>query len=115
VEPNLSIKKQIVEDPRIEWNKQTSPYIKVGQLRLLKQSDVASKVQRDFCENLSMDPWNTLPETRPLGQINRMRALVYKEISKQRHQENQTESVEPKSHQPCSDEQTKVLCKDPRR
>ncbi len=115
LEPNLLPKKQPVEDPRIEWKEASSPYVKVGQLRILVQKDVTAKVQRDFCENLSMDPWNTLPETRPMGQINRMRALVYKEISKQRHQENQTVSVEPKSHTPCLDERTSILCKDPRR
>jgi len=113
VQPNLKPNKQPVEDPRISWDERTSPYVKVGTLKIHQQGNVASKVQRDFCENPSFDPWNTIEATRPLGQINRMRALVYREISKQRHQENQTLVMEPRSHTPCVD--TKALCQDPRR
>ncbi len=113
VEPNELSAKQPVEDPRVWWDEAISPYIKVGQLRINQQTNVASKEQRDFCENLSFDPWNTLEATRPLGQINRMRSLIYREISRQRHQENQTTVLEPRSHTPCVD--TSALCQDPRR
>jgi catalase len=113
VQPNLRADKQPVEDPRVWWDEAFSPYIKVGQLRIYQQSNVATKQLRDFCENLSFDPWNTLPQTRPLGQINRMRSLIYREISRQRHQENQTTVMEPRSHTPCVD--TSALCQDPHR
>jgi len=38
-----------------------------------------------FCENLSFDPWHTLPEQRPLGAINRIRLQVHSGISAKRH------------------------------
>ena len=110
LQPNTDPQKQIVEDPRIEWK---SPYVKVGRLKIYEQTNVATKIQRDFCENLSFDPWNTLPHHRPMGQINRMRSLIYGEISRQRHQENQTVPMEPRSHTPCNE--TRALCQDPRK
>ena len=41
-----------------------------------------------FCENLSFNPWRTLPEHRPLGSINRARLQVYPAISRFRHRKN---------------------------
>ena len=40
------------------------------------------------CENLSFNPWHSLPAHRPLGGINRARKVVYPALSKLRHERN---------------------------
>jgi hypothetical protein len=39
-------------------------------------------------ENLSFNPWNSLPEHRPLGSLNRMRLAVYLASARTRHRLN---------------------------
>ncbi len=48
-----------------------------------------------FVENLSWNPWNALPEHRPLGGINRARKLVYDDSSALRHKTTGTSPVIP--------------------
>lgn len=114
VQRNLDPKKNAVEDPRDRWDEKKSPLIEVASIEIPKQSGIKSAQQMNFCENISMDPWHTHPQTRPLGQINRMRALIYREISKHRHQANRILNMEPVTHNPCVGS-TSALCEDPRR
>ncbi len=103
---------QIVEDPRKSWDEKTSPLIKVADLEIQRQSDVTSKDLVNFCENARFNPWHAHPDNRPLGQINRIRALVYREISKYRHEKNGIAEIEPVNHSPCSGS-TAELCRNP--
>ncbi len=50
--------------------------------------DCMSLEQAVFCENLSFSPWHSLPEHRPLGLVNRVRKVAYREISRLRHDLN---------------------------
>jgi hypothetical protein len=79
--------KMPVEDPMVAWDPKLSPYRKVATLTLLAQTFDAPP-QMEFCENLSFNPWRTLPEHRPLGGINRARLRVYPAISSFRHRKN---------------------------
>lgn len=114
VQPNLDPQRNPVEDPRDVWDEKKSPYIKVATLTIPQQSGFTSVAQTNFCENLSMDPWHTHPQTRPLGQINRMRALIYREISRMRHDGNRTTVMEPVNHTPCEGA-TAALCETPKK
>jgi hypothetical protein len=107
---SVDSEKMPVEDPTVEWDEKLSPYKKIGRIVIPKQVDVLSEGQMKFCENLSMDPWHTLPEQRPLGAINRVRLQVYSAISKKRHEYNNIPQIEPKTLNACSGE-TEVLCK----
>lgn len=113
VQPNLDPQNNPIEDPRKIWDEKKSPYIQVATLTIPSQSEISSPPMTNFCENLSMDPWHTHPQTRPLGQINRMRALIYSEISKVRHDQNRMKVIEPTNLTPCQG-QTATLCEDPR-
>ena len=113
VQPNMDTRNNILEDPRLPWPSMHSPVHKVGRLTIPVQTDITSAQQMNFCENLSMNPWHSRAETRPLGQINRMRALVYGEISRLRHEKNGTREMEPVSHSPCVGA-TSPLCQTPR-
>jgi hypothetical protein len=114
VQPNLDPQRNPVEDPRVRWDEKKSPYIKVATLTIPQQTGITSLEQTNFCENLSMDPWHSHPQTRPLGQINRMRSLIYREISRMRHDGNRTTVLEPVNHAPCVGA-TAALCETPKK
>ena len=113
VQPNMNPEQQPVEDPTIAWDESTSPYIKVATLTIPHQNSIDSPAHMNFCENLSFNPWHTRPETRPLGQINRMRLEIYPAISEFRHHFNNIPIIEPRSHEICVGE-TAPLCQTPR-
>src|SRR5262249_10101820 len=70
-----------IENSKVEW---TSTPERVGRI-IIPIQDCMSPEQAVFCENLSFSPWHTLPEHRPLGLVNRVRKIAYREISKLRH------------------------------
>jgi hypothetical protein len=83
-----------VEDPRVRWNEEVSPFRKVATIRIPAQVfDTEERMK--IAENLSFNPWHSLPEHRPLGSINRARRIVYETISKYRHDINQAPRREP--------------------
>jgi hypothetical protein len=83
-----------VEDSKTEWLESEAPFIKVATIRIPKQVFEAP-AQMEFCENLSFTPWHSLPEHRPLGGVNRVRRVVYEQISRLRHDLNHTPRIEP--------------------
>lgn len=86
-----------IEDSTIEWEESDSSFVKVATIDIPQQTFL-SEEQVGFCENLSFNPWHTLPEHRPLGNINRTRRLVYDAISQLRHQLNAAPREEPTEH-----------------
>lgn len=86
-------KKMPVEDPTVEWN---SPFIKMATVRIPTQIFDTSE-QNEFGDNLSFNSWHTLPEHRPLGNFNRVRKIIYTEMSAFRHQHNHIKEVEPQA------------------
>lgn len=83
-----------IEDPMVAWDTALSPYRKVATLIIPPQA-CNSPARTVFCENLSFNPWRTLPEHRPLGGINRARREVYPAISEFRHNRNNVPLQEP--------------------
>jgi hypothetical protein len=86
--------KMPIEDPTIDWDSSLAPFKKIATITIPKQS-FDSKGQMDFCENMSMTPWHSLPDHRPLGGINRVRRSIYEGISKLRHKLNGVTRAEP--------------------
>ena len=78
-----------IEDPSVLWKEDDSSFIPVATLSILKQQ-FNSPEQKQFCENLSFSPWNSLTQHRPIGALNRVRKFVYKASSDYRHKQNQT-------------------------
>jgi hypothetical protein len=72
-----------VEDPTIEWSEKDSPFRTVAKILIPSQTPETKE-----CENLAFAPWNTLPDHRPMGGINRVRRVAYETIAKLRHQRN---------------------------
>jgi catalase len=83
-----------IEDSKVEWKEDASPLRHVGTI-VIPPQDVMSGDRAAFCEHLSISPWHSLPEHKPLGAVNRVRRKVYLEISRHRHQLNQVPKQEP--------------------
>jgi catalase len=81
--------KMPVEDPTIEWDEESSPFVKVATIRI-PQQDFNTEERKQFDEKLSFSPWHTLPEQRPLGGVNRARKRIYQELSQFRNEMNRS-------------------------
>jgi hypothetical protein len=93
VQPRTSTS-MLVEDSMTEWKEDQAPFYKVATIHIPKQV-FDTPEQNKFCENLSFTPWHALVEHKPLGGINRMRKIIYEQISRVRHEMNSTERLEP--------------------
>lgn len=74
-----------VEDSMTEWKESEAPFFKVATIRIPSQA-FDTPEQNAFCEKLSFNPWHALPEHRPLGSTNRLRKVIYENISRVRHE-----------------------------
>ena len=83
-----------VERSMVEWKEADAPFVKVATITIPRQQ-FATPERDQFGENLSFTPWHALPQHRPLGAVNRMRRVIYQEISKLRHELNGTPRREP--------------------
>lgn len=76
-----------VEDSIKEWSESVSEFVTVAKIHIPKQI-FNTAAQNDACEQMSFDPWNSIPQHKPLGSVNRVRYVVYSGISALRHQMN---------------------------
>ncbi|NBW81933.1 catalase, partial [bacterium] len=76
VQPYVDDKSTPVENPMVEWKESVSPFTEVATIQIPVQKFNAPE-QQEFCENLSFTPWHSLPEHKPLGNLNRARKKVY--------------------------------------
>ena len=87
-----------IEDATIEWDEDAAPFVPVATVRIPAQT-FDTPEQNQFCEDLAFNPWHTLPEHQPLGNVNRVRRVVYDMVSSVRHDLNGVEGAEPTSHE----------------
>jgi hypothetical protein len=76
-----------VEDASRAWRSPGDKTVSLGRIEIPLQSFDRCDQVCD-CENLSFNPWNALPEHRPLGGLNRMRLAVYLASKQVRHRLN---------------------------
>ncbi|MBN6519520.1 catalase family protein [Acinetobacter pittii] len=93
IQPRTS-NQMLVEDSMTEWDEKAAPFYQVATIHISKQN-FDTPEQNKFCENLSFTPWHTLPEHKPLGAVNRMRKVIYENISRVRHDMNSAPRQEP--------------------
>jgi hypothetical protein len=65
-----------IENAMVEWKERDSPYVRVAAIRIPRQSVDDAETERK-CEAVAFNPWNSLPEHRPLGSMNRARKEIY--------------------------------------
>ena len=77
-----------VEDPQQEWLEADAPFHRVAVLEIPAQN-FDTPEQNAICEALSFSPWHALPAHKPLGAVNRMRKVIYQQISELRRSRRQ--------------------------
>ncbi len=95
VQLQTSARQMPVEDSREEWSERLSPYRTVAKLDIEAQDFLNEKDGEKNCQNISMTPWHSLPEHRPIGEIQRTRKAAYQAISILRHKLNKATRIEP--------------------
>jgi hypothetical protein len=68
-----------IEDASVQWKEEVSAPIEIATLiisrRLLDSED--EKKQAELVASMAFNPWNAPAAFRPLGNLNRVRGLVY--------------------------------------
>ena len=98
IQRQVDAHKMPVENALVAWDRRLSPFIKIARIEIPAQV-FSSEEQKQFCENLSFNPWHSLVSHRPLGGINRARRTVMKDISDERLKQNGVERQEPTGHE----------------
>jgi len=76
-----------IENAARRWNEDQSPFQNVAKI-VIKQQDFNTPKQQTACEEMSFNPWQSLADHRPLGEINRLRKAIYSEMGAFRFKEN---------------------------
>ena len=87
-------KRMPIEDASIAWPERLSPFLPVATIRIPSQTfDTAERTL--FDRELAFNPWHTIAEHRPLGNQNRARLAIYKQLSQLRQSLNHEPHIEP--------------------
>jgi hypothetical protein len=84
-----------IDRATVQWREDKSRFVRFADLHIPQGQDVDAKRRDVLCENLSMNPWHSLPEHEPLGSISRVRKHVYKHIADVRRKKNGVKISEP--------------------
>jgi hypothetical protein len=69
----------------------------IAHVHIPRQEQISTPEKIEFCESLSFNGWHTPEDSRPLGELNALRGMIYKDLSSERHRANATRSGEPLS------------------
>jgi hypothetical protein len=83
-----------IENAAVMWPPKLSPRVPVAVLRIPRQT-FDSPEQLAFARVLTYNPWHSIPEHRPLGNVSRARNRMYWELSQLRLRMNNLQQVEP--------------------
>jgi hypothetical protein len=83
-----------IENAAVRWSESESAPVAVAELVLPPQR-FDSAAQLAFAGNLAYNPWHSLPEHRPLGNQNRARRTIYRELSRLRQRMDGQAHIEP--------------------
>ncbi len=83
-----------VEDATVVWKEKDSPFVKVAEIKIPSQN-FNTEENREFCEDLSFNPWHSLADHRPIGVFNRVRKALYEEVAKYRWDANRRQYDDP--------------------
>lgn len=85
VQFHVDDQKTPIEDATAEWQTKDSPYHRVGLIKIARQRfEDADRVTRG--EQMTFNPWHSLPAHTPLGGMNRARRQIYWAMAEFRRQ-----------------------------
>lgn len=76
VQFQVDARKMPIEDATVEWKEEDSPRYVLARIRIPPQ-DVNDAETMRACEENAFNPWYSLTEHRPLGNMNRSRREIY--------------------------------------
>jgi hypothetical protein len=83
VQPQVDPDRTPIEDASVEWKEEDSRPMTVARLVIPPQR--IDTPERDLsCEAIAFNPWNALPDHRPLGNFNRARRDIYRALARLR-------------------------------
>ena len=85
--------KMPIEAPLTVWDEAQSPFQRVAIIRIPRQDVSLTGVV--MAETLAFTPWHSLPEHRPIGNMNRARKVIYDMVSEFRRTTNGVGLEEP--------------------
>ena len=85
---------QPIENTLVAWDVDESPWQRVATIRIPPQ-EFTSPEQAEFCQNITFNPWHSLPVHEPVGGINRARRDVMFALQKVRLEANGRQRFEP--------------------
>ena len=79
VQKYVNEEKTPIEDGSVEWKESDTPFETIAQLLIPQQNllTAAASETDALVDELEFNPWNTMEEFRPLGNLNRARRIVY--------------------------------------
>lgn len=83
-----------IENASVRWPERLSPFVPAATIRIPRQQ-FDTRAHVEFSKRLSMNPWHSLPEHRPLGNQNRARLWIYTRLSQLRQEMNMAPHFEP--------------------
>ena len=83
-----------IENAAVAWSTRESPLIPVARLEIPAQR-FDYPAQDAFARSITINPWHTLAEHRPLGNQNRARRSIYYATSRTRQAINGERHIEP--------------------
>ncbi|MEM1191598.1 MAG: catalase [Pseudomonadota bacterium] len=96
VQPQVNGSYMPIDDATVIWSENDSPFEPIARITIPPQR-IGGSMQREFCEDLSMNPWNAVGDWEPLGSLGIARRAVYHAVSTYRHDKNDVPFQEPKS------------------
>jgi len=78
---SVETKQKLVEDARLNYE---TPEVVVARI-VIPVQDVSLAAKKDYCANLSYNPWQASQELQPLGALNRARKVAVTASSIRRH------------------------------
>jgi len=98
----VDLDKMPIEDPKVEWPEDLSPFVPVARLRIAPQPAFTREKFDAINERLQFNVWHALAAHRPIGSVNRVRKAVYEMSREFRATNNGVQIVEPaQSRQPA--------------
>jgi hypothetical protein len=83
-----------IENAAVMWPTRLSPRVPVAVVRIPRQT-FDSPEQIAFARYLTYNPWHSIPEHRPLGNVSRARKRMYWELAQLRLKMNGLQHYEP--------------------
>lgn len=93
----VDIDKMPIEDPKVEWPEELSPFVPVARLQIQPQPAFTKEKFEAINERLQFNVWHALAAHRPIGSVNRVRKQVYIMSREFRADHNRVQIVEPRN------------------